>query len=101
MMNYQKFSTHCVESANPRWNTSLQFQIHDLHRDILSVCVYDRKLYSPNVFLGKVELKIHQIFREQMKDNQENEPITRVFRMSNVPTGKIMLKMSLSIYKKQ
>ena len=77
----------------------MQFQIYDLNKDVLSVCVYDRKVYSPNLFLGKTEFRIIQILKEQMKENQENNPIIRVFRMSNVQTGKLMLKMSISIYK--
>lgn len=98
-MGVQKFTTHTIDSANPKWNTSMQFQIYDINKDILSVIVYDKKIYRPNVFLGKTELKMVQIYREQMKDNQENNPIMRVFRMSNVPNGKIMLKISISIYK--
>jgi len=100
ILGLQKFSTHAIESGNPKWNTSMQFQIYDLNKDVLSVCLFDRKVYSPNVFLGKTELKIIQIYREQVKENQENHnPITRVFRMSNNSTTKIMLKMSISIYK--
>ncbi len=101
-MGFQKFNTPVIESSNPKWNTSMQFQIYDLNKDILNVAVYDRKFYSPNVFLGKTELKILQIYREQVKENQENgpNPITRVFRMNGVPTGKIILKMSISIFNK-
>lgn len=98
-MGVQKFNTQPINSANPKWNTSMQFQIYDLNKDVLNVMVYDKKIYKPNIFLGKAELKVYQIYREQMKDNQENNPITRMFRMSNVPNGKIMLKMSISIFK--
>lgn len=113
-LGMQKFSTHSIDSANPKWNTTMQFQIYDLNKDSLNVCLYDRKVYSPNVFLGKTELKIIQIYREQAKETphqhqqqhqlmQHEEicnPITRVFRMSSSnTTAKIMLKMSISIYK--
>jgi hypothetical protein len=77
----------------------MQFQIYDLNKDVLSVVVYDRKIYTPNVFLGKHEKKIGQIYNEQVKENQENNSITRVFRLSNVSMGKIMLKMSILIFK--
>jgi hypothetical protein len=77
----------------------MQFQIYDLNKDILGVSVYDRKVYTPNVFLGKVEFKILQIYREQMKENQENNPFTRVYRMSGVQSGKIMLKINIIVYK--
>lgn len=100
-MGFQKFNTHIIESLNPKWNTSMQFQIYDLNKDVLSVSVYDSKTFSPNVFLGKTELRVIQIYREQLKEtNNENGPvpITKVFRMSNVPSGKIMLKMSISIF---
>jgi Ca2+-dependent lipid-binding protein len=100
-MGLQKFNTHIIESLNPKWNTSMQFQIYDLSKDILSVCVYDSKSFSPNIFLGKTELRIMQIYREQLKETKNENgpiPITKVFRMSNVPTGKIMLKMSISIF---
>ena len=97
-MGLQKYGTHTLDSANPKWNTSMQFQIYDLNKDTLVVSVFDRKLYSPNVNLGKTELKIMQIYKEQIKESQNN-PITRVFRMSGIKCGKIMLKMSISIYK--
>ena len=61
--------------------------------------VYDRKTFSPNTLLGKTELKILQIYREQMKENQQNNPIIRVFKINNEHHGKLMLKMSISIYK--
>jgi hypothetical protein len=95
----QKFSTHSIDSGNPKWNTSMQFQIYDLNKDILSVNVYDRKIYAPNVFLGKCEFRILQIYREQMKENHENNPFTRVYRMSSVQSGKLMLKMNIHIFK--
>jgi Ca2+-dependent lipid-binding protein len=98
-MSLQKFSTHPLDSSNPKWNTSMQFQIYDLNKDFLSVTVYDRKTFSPNTLLGKTELKILQIYREQMKENQQNNPIIRVFKINNEHHGKLMLKMSISIYK--
>ena len=97
-MSQQKFSTHSIDSPNPKWNTSMQFQIYDLNKDFLSVVIYDRKTFSPNTLLGKTELKILQIYKEQMKENQENNPIIRVFKINN-EYGKLMLKMSISIYK--
>ena len=100
-LGMQKFNTQIIESLNPKWNTSMQFQIYELNKETLSINVYDRKFFSPNVFLGKLELRILQIYREQMKENQENgpTPITKVFRLSQTPSGKIMLKMSISIFK--
>jgi len=98
-MGLQKFNTHTIDSVNPKWSTSMQFQIYDLNKDILNVAVYDRRIFSPNIFLGKVEIKIIQIYREQVKENKENNPIIRMFRMNSVPTGKLMLKMSINIYK--
>ena len=100
-MGVQKFSTHSIDSSNPKWNTSMQFQIYDLNKDVLSIGVYDRKFYCPNTFLGKTEFKILQIYREKMKENPDNNTFIRVFRMSQVPSGKLMLKMSISIYKQQ
>ena len=68
----QKFSTHSLDSTNPKWNTSMQFQIYDLKEDFLSVSVYDRRTFSPNTLLGKTDLKMLQIYKEQTKENQEN-----------------------------
>lgn len=98
-LGLQKFSTSSINSANPKWNTSMQFQIYDLNKDMVNVMVYDKKIYKPNIFLGKTELKIYQIYREQIKDNHEKNPITKMVRMSNVSNGKIMLKMSIIIFK--
>lgn len=97
----QKFTTHSIDSGNPKWNTSMQFQFYDLNKDVLAVNMYDRKVYKPNTFLGKLEFKILHIYREQVKENQENNnPFTRVYRMSGVQSGKLMLKINIIVYKK-
>lgn len=95
-MGVQKFSTHTIEnSLNPKWNTSMQFQIYDLNKDILTITIYDQKIFSPNVFLGKAHIGVLTIYQEQVK---ENNPITRVYRLTDAKCGKVMIKMNISMY---
>lgn len=99
-MGGKRFHSQIIESSNPKWNLSMQFSVYDLNKDMLNVLVYDNRQFSPNIFLGKIEIRMLNVYRDQMKENQENGPIpiTRCFRMNNVSTGKLMLKMSLSIF---
>ena len=99
-MGGKKFHSQRLDSSNPKWNLSMQFSVYDINKDSLSVSVYDSKQFSPNIFLGKIDIRMMNIYRDQMKENQENGPIpiTRYFRMSNVQSGRLMLKMSLSIF---
>jgi intersectin len=94
----QKFATHCIENTqNPKWNTAMQFQIYDLNKEILTLNLYDKKLFTPNVMLGKTHISISNIYKEQLYDNS---PVTRVFRLADTKSGKVMVKMNISIYKK-
>lgn len=99
-MGGKKFFSQQIDSSNPKWNLSMQFSIYDVNKDSLNVIVYNSKQFSPNVFLGKTEIRMANILRDQMKESQENGPIpiTRCFRLSNVQSGKLILKMSLSIF---
>ena len=99
-MGGKKFYSQQIDSSNPKWNLSMQFSIYNVNKDILNIIVYNSKKFSPNDFLGKTEIRMVNIFRDQMKESQENGPIpiTRCFRLNNVQNGKLMLKMSLSIF---
>ena len=95
-MGPQKFNTNAIEnSLNPKWNTSMQFQVYDLQKDQLTFTIYDQKIYSPNILLGRARVNISSIYQEQIK---ENNPIIKVFRLSDGRSGKVMIKMNISIY---
>jgi Ca2+-dependent lipid-binding protein len=95
-MGPQKFTTHTIDnSLNPKWNTSMQFQIYDLNKDQLTFTISDQKIYSPNVLLGKARVNVSTIYQEQVK---ENNPIIKVYRLSDGTSGKVMIKMNISIY---
>ena len=94
-MGPQKFNTHTIDnSLNPKWNTSMQFQIYDLAKDQLSFTIYDQKIYSPNVVLGRARVSLSSIYQEQIK---ENNPIIKVFRLSDGRSAKVMIKMNIII----
>ncbi|KAL3194270.1 hypothetical protein MRX96_016401 [Rhipicephalus microplus] len=48
-MACQEHKTH-VETAtsSPQWNSSMQFLVRDLRRDVLCITVFNRELFSPN-----------------------------------------------------
>jgi Ca2+-dependent lipid-binding protein len=94
-MGSQKYMTHTVEtSLNPKWNTSMQFLIFDFQKDILNITVYDRKIFSPNFFLGRINLSMAQLRKEHPGDGVS---IIKAFNLSDVRTGKIIIKLNLML----
>jgi len=94
-MGSQKYMTHTVEnSLNPKWNTSMQFLIFDFQKEILNITVYDRKIFSPNFFLGRINLSMAQLRKENSGDGVS---IIKAFNLSDVKTGKIIIKLNLML----
>jgi hypothetical protein len=96
-MGLQKFSTQMIENnPNPKWNTSMQFQIYDLNKDLLNIGVFSQKHYTPNRSHGVVTMKLSDVYAEQMKDG--GNPISRSFKLSNARNGLVTIKMNVIAY---
>ncbi|XP_077540159.1 dynamin associated protein 160 isoform X4 [Haemaphysalis longicornis] len=95
-MACQEHKTH-VESgtSNPQWNSSMQFLVRDLRRDVLCLTVFNRELFSPNDFLGRTEVRVWDIARET---RQTRGPITKQLHLYEVDQGEVVIRLDLHIF---
>ncbi|XP_075751378.1 intersectin-1 isoform X5 [Rhipicephalus microplus] len=95
-MACQEHKTH-VETAtsSPQWNSSMQFLVRDLRRDVLCITVFNRELFSPNDFLGRTEVRVWDIVRET---RQTRGPITKQLRLFEVDQGEVVIRLDLHIF---
>ncbi|KAF0027758.1 hypothetical protein F2P81_020499 [Scophthalmus maximus] len=75
------------DTLNPKWNSNCQFFIKDLEQDVLCVTVFERDQFSPDDFLGRTEIRLAEI----KKDQGSKGPITKRLLLHEVPTGEIVL----------
>uniref|UniRef100_A0A4W6BQM9 Intersectin 1 n=1 Tax=Lates calcarifer TaxID=8187 RepID=A0A4W6BQM9_LATCA len=61
------------DTLNPKWNSNCQFFIKDLEQDVLCVTVFERDQFSPDDFLGRTEIRLAEI----KKDQGSKGPITK------------------------
>lgn len=95
-MGVQEHKTKVVQSTlNPKWNASMQFTLKDLHEDVLCITVYDRDLFSPNDFLGRTEVRIHDILKER---SATKGPITKRLLLHEVESGEVVVKLDLQLF---
>nr|XP_054922115.1 intersectin-1-like isoform X4 [Dermacentor andersoni] len=95
-MACQEHKTH-VETAtsSPQWNSSMQFLVRDLRRDVLCLTVFNRELFSPNDFLGRTEVRVWDIVQET---RQTRGPITKQLRLYEVDQGEVVIRLDLHIF---
>ncbi|KAL1436159.1 hypothetical protein MTO96_010897 [Rhipicephalus appendiculatus] len=95
-MACQEHKTH-VETAtsSPQWNSSMQFLVRDLRRDVLCLTVFNRELFSPNDFLGRTEVRVWDIVHET---RQTRGPITKQLRLYEVDQGEVVIRLDLHIF---
>ncbi|XP_030749114.1 intersectin-1 isoform X3 [Sitophilus oryzae] len=79
------------------WDCSMQFQLRNINEEILTFTVLEQNLYSLDVFLGKAELKLKDIYEESQNTNG---PITKKLLLHQVESGEITVKLDLHIFKK-
>ncbi|KAJ0005268.1 hypothetical protein NQD34_011482 [Periophthalmus magnuspinnatus] len=60
------------DTLNPKWNSNCQFFIKDLEQDVLCITVFERDQFSPDDFLGRTEIRLAEI----KKDQGSKGPIT-------------------------
>ncbi|XP_076263681.1 dynamin associated protein 160 isoform X4 [Rhynchophorus ferrugineus] len=78
------------------WNHSMQFQLRNINEEILTFTVLEHNPYSQDEFLGKVELKLKDIYQESLNTNG---PISKKLILHQVETGEISVKLDLHIFK--
>ncbi|MGH0133905.1 UNVERIFIED_CONTAM: hypothetical protein FKN15_067391 [Acipenser sinensis] len=82
------------DTLNPKWNSNCQFFIKDLEQDVLCVTVFERDQFSPDDFLGRTEIRVTDI----KKDQGSKGPITKRLLLHEVPTGEIVVRLDLQLF---
>lgn len=82
------------DTLNPKWNSNCQFFIKDLEQDVLCVTVFERDQFSPDDFLGRTEIRLAEI----KKDQGSKGPITKRLLLHEVPTGEIVVRLDLQLF---
>ncbi|XP_032888315.1 intersectin-1 isoform X6 [Amblyraja radiata] len=82
------------DTLNPKWNSNCQFFIKDLEQDVLCITVFERDQFSPDDFLGRTEIRVADI----KKDQGSKGPVTKRLLLHEVPTGEIMVRLDLQLF---
>uniref|UniRef100_A0AAX7VYV6 Intersectin 1 (SH3 domain protein) n=1 Tax=Astatotilapia calliptera TaxID=8154 RepID=A0AAX7VYV6_ASTCA len=82
------------DTLNPKWNSNCQFFIKDLEQDVLCITVFERDQFSPDDFLGRTEIRLAEI----KKDQGSKGPITKRLLLHEVPTGEIVVRLDLQLF---
>ncbi|XP_058804871.1 intersectin-1 isoform X2 [Phymastichus coffea] len=95
-MGSQEEQTIVVSGTDcPVWDTSMQFQVKDLHEDTLCITIFDKGYFSPDEFLGRAEVRVVDIVRDS-KD--ACGPITKRIKLREVDRGDVVLKLDLRLF---
>ncbi|XP_042565924.1 intersectin-2a isoform X3 [Clupea harengus] len=82
------------DPLNPKWNFNCQFFIKDLYQDVLCLTVFERDQFSPDDFLGRTEVPVATI----KKDQEIKGPALRRLLLHEVPTGEVRVRLDLQLY---
>ncbi|XP_072116015.1 intersectin-1 isoform X2 [Mobula birostris] len=82
------------DTLNPKWNSNCQFFIKDLEQDVLCITVFERDQFSPDDFLGRTEIRVSDI----KKDQGSKGPVTKRLLLHEVPTGEIVVRLDLQLF---
>ncbi|XP_070606479.1 intersectin-1 isoform X3 [Erythrolamprus reginae] len=67
---------------------------HDLEQDVLCITVFERDQFSPDDFLGRTEIRVADI----KKDQGSKGPVTKCLLLHEVPTGEIVVRLDLQLF---
>ncbi|KAK8739495.1 hypothetical protein OTU49_003357, partial [Cherax quadricarinatus] len=93
----QAHRTSIATSPHPKWDSTMQFLVKSLSEDVLCITVYEKGYFKPNEFLGRTEIKIHQIY-EESRSEPGAQPQLHKLRLHEVKSGEVILKISLQLF---
>ncbi|KAK6490049.1 intersectin-2 isoform X1 [Huso huso] len=97
-MGYQCFTTRTLtDTLNPKWNFNCQFFVKDIYQDVLCITVYEKEQFSPDDFLGRTEVPVATIKKEQ----ETKGPTTKRLLLHEVPTGEVWARLDLQLYEQK
>ncbi|XP_063078267.1 intersectin-2a [Engraulis encrasicolus] len=94
-MGAQCYTSKAIsDTLNPKWNFSCHFFIKDLYQDVLCITVFERDQFSPDDFLGRTEVPVATI----KKDQEVKGPANRRLLLHEVSTGEVWVRLDLQLY---
>uniref|UniRef100_A0A4W3ITP5 Intersectin 2b n=1 Tax=Callorhinchus milii TaxID=7868 RepID=A0A4W3ITP5_CALMI len=97
-MGSQCYTTRTLsDTLNPKWNFNCQFFIKDLYQDVLCITVFERDQFSPDDFLGRTEIPVATIKKEQ----EGRGPSTKRLLLHEVQTGEVWVRLDLQLYEQK
>ncbi|KAK3893529.1 hypothetical protein Pcinc_002655 [Petrolisthes cinctipes] len=93
----QLHRTATAASPHPKWDSSMQFLVKSLSEDVLCITVYEKGYFKPNEFLGRTEIKIHQVYEETLHQ-QGAQPQLHKLALQETRSGEVILKISLQLF---
>lgn len=93
----QAHRTSIAVSPHPKWDSTMQFLVKSLSEDVLCITVYEKGYFKPNEFLGRTEIKIHQV-HEESKSEPGAQPQLYKLKLQEVKSGEVILKISLQLF---
>ncbi|XP_061735340.1 intersectin-2-like isoform X2 [Nerophis ophidion] len=95
-MGAQVFTSRTLnDTVNPKWNFNCQFNIRDIHQNMLSITIFERDQFAPDEFLGGVEVPVATIKKEL--DNKS--AVTKRILLKGVSTGEVWVRLDLQLSK--
>ncbi|XP_069742821.1 intersectin-2-like isoform X2 [Narcine bancroftii] len=97
-MGSQCYTTRTLsDTLNPKWNFNCHFFIKDFYQDVLCITVFERDQFSPDDFLGRTEVPVATIKKEQ----ESKGPTTKRLLLHEVPTGEVWVRLDLQLYEQK
>ncbi|XP_043919490.1 intersectin-2 [Protopterus annectens] len=97
-MGSQCFTTRTLQDTlSPKWNFSCHFFIKDVYQDVLCITVFERDQFSPDDFLGRTEVPVATI----KKDQETKGPTTKRLLLHEVSTGEVWVRLDLQLYEQK
>lgn len=95
----QVHRTSIATSPHPKWDSTMQFLVKSLSEDVLCITVYEKGYFKPNEFLGRTEIKIHQVY-EETRHQPGAQPQVHKLALQEAKTGEVILKISLQLFER-
>ncbi|GCB72200.1 hypothetical protein scyTo_0001866 [Scyliorhinus torazame] len=97
-MGSQCYTTRTLsDTLNPKWGFNCQFFIKDIYQDVLCITVFERDQFSPDDFLGRTEVPVATIKKEQ----EGKGATTKRLLLHEVPTGEVWVRLDLQLYEQK
>ncbi|GJQ83722.1 putative Eps15 homology domain protein [Trypoxylus dichotomus] len=85
----------CPQIPTLVWNCSMQFHVGSIKDDVLTVVVYEMCPFKPDMFLGRADVKLEDVYRESQNTNG---PLIKKLVLHQVESGEVVVKLDLQLF---